>query len=247
MAQAALEHAECAVCIEKLCSAPCCFLVANGRRVCRHPFHMTCIDRPASVFAGGRKCCSLCRLEFSSVVSLPSPVTNPRGFFECLDADRNGSLSREEVIDGLKATLDLDWRRIEQSVTQLWSTWDQDHGGTVSFAEFSAPQTGLLAFVLRTYPRPTGARGEPPDIARAPREWFAFWDEDGSGALSKSEIVRALVKTFRAQRDVQVGVIQEVVDNVFCLFDSDGSGEVDMSEFTETDGLCDTIVASMRS
>jgi Ca2+-binding EF-hand superfamily protein len=52
------------------------------------------------------------------------------------------------------------------------------------------------------------------------------------------------VKTFRTDN---VNTITECVEAVFPLFDIDGSGEVDVNEFTMRDGLCDTIIASVAS
>jgi hypothetical protein len=107
------------------------------------------------------------------------------------------------------------------------------------------PHSGLLAFVKRNYPRsPEDLFRQPPDIRQRPREWFSFWDENANGSLSKSEIIRALVKTFRTDN---VNTITECVEAVFPLFDIDGSGEVDVNEFTMRDGLCDTIIASVAS
>ena len=205
--------------------------------------------RPTRLVAAaklGSRSCSPCHCH----CHCRSHPTHPVHFHPPKDADKSGCLSKEEVLDGLQACVDLDWRRIESSIDSLWTTWDRDSGGSLSYEEFSHPTTGLLNFVRRNFARAEGGEPrEPPDIRRRAREWFGFWDEDGSGALSKSEIVRALVKTFRVHSSaqaVQVATIEETVDAVFPLFDSDGSGEVDVDEFTMADGLCDTIIASMR-
>ena len=245
MAQAAIEHQECAMCLYPLFQQPVCFLVEGGRRVCRHPYHKGCVDLPVSVFQGGERRCPICRKGFSEVLDLPNPESDPRGFFSAIDCDRSGCLSREEVMDGLKACLDLDWRTIDRSIDALWSTWDSDSSDSISFDEMTRPHSGLLAFVKRNYPgSPQDRLREPPDIRQRPREWFSFWDENANGSLSKSEIIRALVKTFRTDN---VHTITECVEAVFPLFDPDGSGEVDVNEFTMRDGLCDTIIASVAS
>jgi hypothetical protein len=75
---------------------------------------------------------------------------------------------------------------------------------------------------------------------------FKYWDRDGSNALSKVEVLRALIKTFR-RRDgsVEVASMRDTLDAVWGLFDTDGGGTVDLDEFTQSDGLCDTILASI--
>jgi hypothetical protein len=41
-------------------------------------------------------------------------------------------------------------------------------------------------FNLRRYST-RAARPPPPSIARAPHDWFVYWDEDGSGELEQEE------------------------------------------------------------
>ena len=242
-----MEHQECVICFENLCSREaCCLYNQSGIRVCRHYFHTDCMIAPSSVLQP-RRSCPICRVEWTSIVSLPNPLNNPRAFFDMIDSDSSGCLNRNEVLEGLKACLDVDWRKIEQSVEILWNTWDKDKGGTISYAEMVEPNTGLLAYIIRNYPRSEVDRArEPPDLRQRPRDWFQYWDEDKSNSLEKEEIVRALVKTFRiTQGSASVATITEVIDAVFCIFDPDGSGSIDINEFTMSDGLCDTIIASL--
>ena len=71
-----------------------------GSRVCRHFFHLACVESLRN------RECPLCRAEFALVQVVPHPTKNPRGFFTVLDVDGSASLSREEVIEGLKVTCD---------------------------------------------------------------------------------------------------------------------------------------------
>ena len=78
--------------------------------------------------------------------------------------------------------------------------------------------------------------------------WFAWVDEDGSGELSQGEVVRGLVKSFNLSRDLAKNEeLKTTVANVWCMFDEDGSGEIDREEFTKPgDGLADSIIASFQ-
>ena len=246
-----MEHQECVICFDKLANGAVCALFgSDGKRSCRHYFHRECMiggrdGLPECVLMTRREC-PCCRAKWTTAVTLPNPIVDPRAFFDCIDADHGGCLSKSEVIDGLKATVDLDWRQIDSSVDALWSTWDRDGNGSISYEEMTAPRSGLLDYIRRNYP---GQRlPESPNILQQPRQWFQYWDEDSSNSLEKDEIVRALIKTFRVtQGTVEVSTIRETLDCVFPIFDDDGSGAIDIDEFTKTDGLCDTIIASMAA
>lgn len=243
----AIEHDECVVCFDPLYSKEvCCLYDREGKRICRHYFHHECVTSVQTRYV---RSCPVCRVEWTIATKLTNPLKDARAFFDMLDADHSGSLSKNEVLGGLKACLDLDWRHIDQSVDVLWTTWDRDKGGSISFEEFTQPRTGLLDFVVMNHPERTDCDRvrEPPNLRERPRDWFQFWDEDGSNSLETGEIVRALVKTFRVQlSNPSIATIAETVEAVFPLFDPDGSGSIDISEFTMRDGLCDTIIASLQ-
>jgi len=86
-----------------------------------------------------------------------------------------------------------------------------------------------------------------PDIRSNRNGWFAHFDYDNSHSLDKEEIVRGLVKTLNQSSDAeQVRTVRGVVDAVWPIFDSDGSGSIGKSEFLAPEtGLADTIIASM--
>ena len=152
---------------------------------------------------------------------------------------------------------------------RLWPRWDPNGDGSISYAEF---QQGLLPYILQHYPGGGGGgaaldsssssssgsgsgsgSGEAcPDMSQHPRLWFAYWDDEdgGNGTLSKSEVLRAIVKTFRLREGGEGDAhralnIASTLDAVWPLFDHDGSGEIDVDEFTTTDGLCDTLLATL--
>lgn len=210
--------------------------------------------------------CPMCRTAYDSHLIIPDPRIDPEGWFKLIDWDNSCELDPEEVTDGLKATVDLDFRRVEADIQSLWSRWDHDGNGSISLNEF---KTGLLPYILENYPgaeRPiphletevpsafefydiVAARenGAVPDISTKPRLWFQYWDEDDGGTLDKYEVLRAVIKTFRiCDTAANTGHIFELLDAVWPIFDHDESGEIDLDEFTTADGLCDTLLATIQ-
>ena len=103
---------------------------------------------------------------------------------------------------------------------------------------------GMVEYAKNMMPR--GADAPIPDIKRFARQWFLHFDEDGGGTLSKGEVTRALIKTFRQPEDPEkYQQLRETVSAIWGMFDDDGSGEIDTDEFTARDGLADTIVATL--
>jgi len=167
---------------------------------------------------------------------------DPKAWFECIDENKDGSLTREEILHGLKAQVNLDWNKIETDVDRLWGQWDKDRNGTLSYKEFADQNTGFLAYLLKNYP--ANPRSPPPDLVRNPGEWFNYWDEDKNGSLSKAEVTRGLTKTFRMYH-MNPEEVQNMVENLWSLFDDDGNGVISRAEFLRPDGLGETIAASV--
>merc|ERR550514_2335173 len=117
----------------------------------------------------------------------------------------------------------------------------------ISKAEFLDPDRGLLAHIRREFYQDPAARASEaiPDIREDKNKWFEHFDYDGNGTLEQDEIVRALIKTFKLSDDRTAEQIGSVVAAVWPIFDTDGSGEIDKREFACSDGLADSIIASM--
>ncbi|KAI9016678.1 hypothetical protein DFJ74DRAFT_239175 [Hyaloraphidium curvatum] len=240
----AVEHAECLLCFDEMHKYPAAvFASAENRRTCPHFMHLTCAE---SLVTARHALCPACRRPFAKVRPVPAYDADPRGFFDAVDGDANGSLSKFEVVSVLKALLPIDYRALERDVDSFWTRWDTDSSGELSYEELCGPQ-GLLVYVRDKFRR-SGDRPEPPPLNHNNlRAWFEYWDEDGSQELDKEEVVRALIKTFRLSTDLaRVRETREMVDNIWGLFDHDGSGDVDINEFLQPDeGLGDTILANL--
>jgi Ca2+-binding EF-hand superfamily protein len=153
----------------------------------------------------------------------------------------------EEILHGLNCALPLDPRRIRQDSEQLWRSWDSDGDNAIQLPEFLNRKEGLLGYLLTTYGRNDAEQPVPPLSQATVRDWFQYWDEDSSGSLSKDELVRAVVKTLRLEAVHDVSALRSVIEAVWFLFDSDGNGVIDLGEFLATDGLADTLLATLQS
>jgi Ca2+-binding EF-hand superfamily protein len=246
----AVEHAECPICFDEMHSrAVAVFKAANGKRTCRHFLHLNCAQ---SLAAAHMNTCPVCRAPFATCFEVPNYEKNPQGWFKAVDADGNGKLSRAEVLEILRAICPVDWRRLEARAADLWQRWDANGDGEISYEEFCHPRDGLLAYVKSTFARRGGGGGEadapPPQLTlSSKKQWFAHFDDDGSGSLEQEEVVRGLIKTFDLRLDLfKLNEMRQTVLAVWPLFDLDGSDSIDMEEFCSRDGLADTIIASSQ-
>jgi Ca2+-binding EF-hand superfamily protein len=212
----------------------CC---ANGTSACRHYFHASCLDNLQD------RSCPICRTKFSIVKVFPNPIESPEEWFNFIDADNSGELSLQEVVDALQCQLKLDWRKISSDATILWSKWDVDNSGNISLEEFLDPETGVLTYLNQHYQN-TNVIVEPPSIIDQSREWFIYWDEDHSQSLDKSEVCRALIKTFRLMGKNTTS-ISRTIDCIWSIFDTDESGEIEIDEFISPGNLADAICAQL--
>jgi len=243
----AADHAECAVCFDPLCSAPTAVFVRQGGRghgrVCHHFFHKRCAEEVAR----SHRECPLCRAAFTGTLDVPNIDRDPDGWFSACDMDGNGELNVREVFEILKAQFPVDYEKLEKDLPKLWRRWDPSNDGEIQKSEFLKPGDGLLAFVRKNFLRSAAARGPPPDIRTDKLAWFGYFDEDHGGTLSQAEVVRGLIKSFRLSEDLlKVEELKATVGAIWCVFDSDGSGEIDQGEFLQRGGLADSVIASFN-
>lgn len=92
---------------------------------------------------------------------------------------------------------------------------------------------------------PPPAREPIPDIEADRHLWFSYWDKDGGGTLDMDELAAALVATFKLE-GAKAAQMRETVQAVWVAFDMNMDGSISMSEFCTSNGLGDTIIASLR-
>mmetsp|Transcript_37212 Transcript_37212/g.81808 ORF Transcript_37212/g.81808 Transcript_37212/m.81808 type:complete len:286 (+) Transcript_37212:231-1088(+) len=148
----AVKHAECPICFEKLHVAPCgVFLDESGRRVSPDYYNL---EAAREWLRTGNGHCPMTRRPVSAVREVPDLSKDPDGWFEVVDLDGDGKLSRAEAISALKAQLPLDNAALDAALVDpqhtMWRTWDADGSGSIERSELLAPN-GLAAYVRRTF------------------------------------------------------------------------------------------------
>lgn len=250
----AAEHAECPICFEPLHSAAVgVFVDAQRRRVSQHFFNLAAAE---THLRSGNRQCPLTRRPIAEVVRVPDVTTDPFAWFRVVDWDGNGKLSKKEVVEALKAQLPVDYRQLDAEIddprspfNSYWKKWDRDGSGTIEPGEV----VQIAGIVRRHYRQSSsrrlvrdGGEGYLPNIAQDKQAWFSYWDEDGNGTLQKDEVLRALVKTFNAAHKLtRAESICQTLSVVWPIFDDDGNGSIDRTEFCAHDGLADTVIAQM--
>ena len=103
----AVDHLECTICFDPLTSravSVCC--ARDRKRVCSHYFHSDCISAQVK--------CPICRRPYDISREMPHPLENPSDWFDFVDVDGDESLSINEVVWGLQASLLLDFKKIDK-------------------------------------------------------------------------------------------------------------------------------------
>ncbi|KAH9261377.1 hypothetical protein BASA81_000009 [Batrachochytrium salamandrivorans] len=243
------EHNECSICCEEMPLLPSGVLLdKQGKRICRHYLHVKCAEM---LINSGHNNCPTCRARFDSLQPVPNLETDARRWFQTVDFDGNGKLSKFEVLDLVKTFLGgMEVSKLEQEFDLFWRRWDRNGDGEISFSELCDPKSGLMADFKHKFQRPTGSNqlGESPKLSVGTmRQWFEYWDQDGNGSLDKDEVIRALIKTFSLSSDLyKVNELRDTVNNIWGAFDFDGSGEISQQEFVQREvGLGESLVASL--
>jgi Ca2+-binding EF-hand superfamily protein len=82
----------------------------------------------------------------------------------------------------------------------------------------------------------------PYDIYENPRQWFQFFDADGSGTLDMEECCEALQATFT---ELEPAVIEGMLEDMWEDFVNPETQLMNADDFVKDDGLCDTILQQL--
>ena len=133
-------------------------------------------------------------------------ISNLRKIFEEMDVNKNGTLSINEIKNGIDK-MEKDKNIDDEEKENIIKTIDTDKSSKIEYNEFLA-----ACLEQKVYLREE-------NLLNA----FMMLDFDGSGKISKSEIKRAL------NGDID----NETLDKIIKEFDLDGDGEIDYREFVE--------------
>ena len=237
------EYQECAICFEPLCKErTAVYADEEGVRTCPHFFHERCA-RAVVEASTCASTCPICPVSCRRAIGVPFPSEDADEWFRLCDVESQGAMGRDRVLSVIRAQLPVDWRRLEKDLPMIWPKFAGGYEGVVT-KEALVGKGGLLEYVSQRYPARLRKYERVPHVTDK-REWFRYWDEDGSGCLEKDEVVRALIKSFNIKDDVaHIQDVRSVVENIWCVFDLDDSGGIDLTEFMITDGLGDSIMAA---
>ncbi|KAL4488264.1 hypothetical protein ABPG73_001675 [Tetrahymena malaccensis] len=130
--------------------------------------------------------------------------------FQALDTNRDGRLSREELINGYRKILNQGQEEIaEEEVNRIMNAVDTNHSGSIDYTEW----------VMATINREQLLSKQRLDVA------FKMFDKDGSGTLSIDEI-----------RDLfgnQIGISEKVWREMLTEADDNGDGQISFKEFKD--------------
>ena len=240
---------ECVICLEALCdndSGPVCVLTKSksGNRVCRHFFHMHCAQRIKSVDGKGYgervqtyftdsvvKSCPNCRSEFDGVKEVPDPKMKPLEWYQVVEFSKGG-LSKDEIIDCVCATLNIDLSILVSVLEEKWNEWDPNGEGL---------SKDTIELALRTIRKRMPRSDEPPFLPEDPIGWFDYWDIECEGKLTKAQVAKAVAYTLSSSEKEA----DELLENIWCLFEMDNPNAISRKQFLEPRGLSDTLSASL--
>ncbi|CAE7708446.1 slc10a7 [Symbiodinium sp. CCMP2592] len=188
--------AECPICLEPLCrSTPVAFVDAADAAVCLHLLCSKCARGYTSSTntQGEALRCPECRRHAITMRQLPSLSEDPLHWFEFLASDTvsvNGKVAKSMLLRTISSILPVEADAIEAG--RVGTELSQE----VSASDFLTHE--LFVWVWRNVQEHLRCMklGPPPDLEER-RAWFKYWNLSESGRLSRAEVLRAILRSFR--------------------------------------------------
>lgn len=136
----------------------------------------------------------------------PDDIRNLKEIFLAMDIDGNGTLSFEEIEDGLKRLNIDDWEIILENLKAA----DTDRSGQIDYTEFIAATLDSQIYLKDEYLKAA----------------FDMFDKDGSGQIDNNEVVELL-----SGEELKGLASREAIGIALKEIDSNGDGVIDFEEF----------------
>lgn len=216
--KAAIQHADCPVCLEPLSNGPIAGFLRDSKRSCRH---MVCTYCAAKLI---KNSCPMCRKEFDEFKSYQFGTDD---CFSLFDWNNSQSLDKAEVVHALNAVLPYSEQALTNYVNKKWPNWDVDGDSTISLEEFDKFTEDVQAVL----------NNEPVEIPGLDDDaWFTHWDADSSNSLDTAELTLALIHTLHLEGDANKKRRDELVAMipvVISILDPNGDRVINNAEWPQ--------------
>jgi len=147
-----------------------------------------------------------------------------RQAFKQFDVDNDGSISKQEVVQGMKAS----GRTVtNEEIETLFILADRDNNGQIDFAEFAL-------IMIPSAPERINKLKSKFNEKAAVEAAFKKFDSNNDGAIDANEMKAGLTNS-------GVLLTDQEIETIFAVADCDGDGEVSLEEFVQL--LCPSVAS----
>jgi len=153
-----------------------------------------------------------------------------RQAFKQFDTDNDGSISKQEVMDGMKRS---GRNFTDDEIQAIFLLADRDNNGQIDFPEFALimiPTAPERISKLKKVYRTSG------EVQSA----FKKFDANGDGSIDFNEMRTGL-------KNSGVLLTDQEIETIFAVADQDGDGQVNMDEFVQLLSPCGNVNGNSSS
>ena len=132
--------------------------------------------------------------------------------FYNIDKDKNGTIEKEELIEGFEKYWNLKRNDIKDKVDIIFNNIDTDHNGYIEYEEFIRAAVNPKIFISRNYLKFA----------------FSYFDKDGSGDISFDEVKQRFMQN---QENSNNEAIEQLLKKNFDQIDINKDGTLSFDEF----------------